>query len=157
MRASEGDRSGGALIEALLLGVATGMRSTAGFGVLVLRGGRVSARPLPGPFGTRLAKPAAALAIASELVLDKLPVAGSRLEPPGLIGRVTFAAGCGALVALDRKARAVPAILVAVGAALVSAKVFHDLRAKADQRVSDVAVALVEDALALGIAARATA
>jgi len=39
---------------------------------------------------------------------------------------------------------------------VASAKVFHDLRALADRRVPDVAVALADDALALGIAAAAT-
>jgi uncharacterized membrane protein len=157
MSASRHGRSGrGGLAAAALLGVATGMRSTAGFGVLILRDGRPGDRALPGPLGARLAKPAAALAIAAELVLDKLPIAGSRLEPAGLVGRISFAAAGGALVARGRGVGPVPAALVAVAAALASAKVFHDLRARADRRVPDVAVALTEDALALRIAALAT-
>jgi uncharacterized membrane protein len=141
---------------AVLLGVATGMRSTAGFGVLILRDGRPGDRALPGPLGARLAKPAAVLAIGSELVLDKLPIAGSRLEPAGLVGRVSFAAIGGALVARGSGFGPLPAALVAAAAAVASAKVFHDLRALADRRVPDVAVALAEDALALRIAALAT-
>jgi hypothetical protein len=144
--------TGSALKSALLLGAATGMRSTAGLGVLVLRGGPPR---LPGPLAARAAKPAAAVAIGAELVLDKLPVTGSRLELPGLAGRVTFAAIGGILVARGSGLGPVPAALAATAAALASAKVFHDLRALADRRLPDPAVAVAEDALALAIASLA--
>jgi uncharacterized membrane protein len=145
--------TGPALGSAVLLGVASGMRSTAGLGILVLRGGsRGRGAELPGPLAAPAAKAAAVVAIGAELVLDKLPVTGSRLEAPGLIGRVTFAAIGGALVARGSDLGALPAALVAAGAALASAKVFHDLRALADRRLPDPAVAVAEDALAIGVA-----
>jgi hypothetical protein len=131
----------GGLGAAALLGVASGMRSTAGLGVLLLRGESRAA-----------VKAAAVVAVGAELVLDKLPVTGSRLEAPGLIGRVTFAAIGGALVARGSGLGAVPAAVVAAGAALASAKAFHDLRALADRRLPDPAVAVAEDTLALGVA-----
>ena len=141
-RRSTARTTGSALGAAALLGVASGMRSTAGLGILVLRGG---SRP-------GAAKAAAVVAVGAELVLDKLPVTGSRLEAPGLIGRVTFAAIGGALVARGTDLAPLPAALVAAGAALASAKVFHDLRALADRRIPDAAVAVAEDTLAIGVA-----
>jgi hypothetical protein len=144
MATSTQDRrtTGAVLGSAALLGVASGMRSTAGLGVLVLRGG---SRP-------GAAKAAAVIAVGTELVLDKLPVTGSRLEAPGLIGRITFAAIGGALVARASDRGFVPAAVVAAAAALASAKVFHDLRALADRRLPDPAVAVAEDTLAIGVA-----
>jgi len=145
--------TGQALASAVLLGVASGMRSTAGLGVLVLLGGdRADAPPLPRPLDARAAKPAAAVAIGAELVVDKLPVTGSRLDPPGLAGRVAFAAIGGALLARGSGLGRAPAAAVAAAAALASAKVFHDLRALADRRLPDAVVAVAEDALALGTA-----
>jgi len=72
------------MIEAMLLGAATGMRSTAGLGAVVLTRGPT----LPSALRGRAAPPVAVLAISSELVIDKLPTTPSRLEPPGLIARV---------------------------------------------------------------------
>ena len=141
--------SASALGAAALLGVATGMRSTAGVGVLVLHGGPQGSSSLPGPFGARAAKPAAVLAMGAELVLDKLPITSSRLDPPGLIGRIAFAAIGGVLVARGSRLGPVPAALVAAAAAVASAKAFHDLRALADRKVPDPVVAVAEDLLAL--------
>ena len=145
--------TGSALRSAVLLGVASGMRSTAGLGVLVVLGtDRSDAPPLPRPLAARVAKPAAIVAVGAELVVDKLPITGSRLDPPGLAGRVAFAAVGGALVARGSGLAPVPAAAIAAAAALASAKVFHDLRALADRRLPDPAIAVVEDALALGTA-----
>ena len=142
---------------AALLGVATGMRSTVGLGVLILRegAGDHSDGGLSGRLASRPAKAAALLAMGAELVLDKLPITGSRLEPAGLIGRVSFAALGGALAARGTGLDPVPAALVAAGSAVVAAKIMHDLRALADRRVPDAPVAVGEDLLSLRIAALA--
>ena len=145
------------LAAAALLGVASGMRSTAGLGVLIVhRGTRGGSADLPAPLQGNVARAAAVVAVGTELVLDKLPITGSRLEPPGLAGRVTFAAIGGVLVARGTGLAPLPAAAVAVTAALLSAKVFHDLRAAADRRLPDPAVAVVEDVLAIGVATLAT-
>ena len=65
---------------------------------------------------------------------------------------MSFAALGGVLVARGSRLGPVPAALVAVAAALASAKAFHDLRALADRRVPDPAVAVAEDLLSLEIA-----
>jgi len=136
------------LSRAILVGAASGMRTTAGLGVLIL------ARPdrVPPVLRHRFARPAAVVAVATELVLDKLPMTGSRLEPPGLIGRVLFAGTAAALLAGGRRERVLSPILVAVGSALITAKVAHDIRARAATHVGDRPLAVIEDALALAVA-----
>ncbi len=160
MRNSAPDRSiAHGLAGAALLGVATGMRSTAGLGMLILCDGRGDdgMSKLPGPLQTRPAKAAAVLAMGAELVLDKLPITGSRLDAPGLIGRVAFAGIGAAIAARGSGVGPVPAAFVAAGSAVVAAKISHDLRARAAQRLPDPAIAPVEDLLSLrlaGLAAR---
>jgi uncharacterized membrane protein len=83
-------------------------------------------------------------------VLDKMPFTGSRLEPAGMAGRVVFAGVAGALVARDRSRSVVPAAVVAIAAAALTAKVAHDLRARLAEHVPDRAVAIMEDLAALG-------
>jgi len=135
------------LLPSALLGVASGMRSTAGLaGVIVT----TDAERLPALCRHRLARPAAFVAVGVELVLDKMPFTGSRLEPAGMAGRVLFAGLAAALVARDRSA--VQACAVAVAAAVLSAKLAHDLRARLAERLPDRAVAVAEDLAALGTA-----
>ena len=134
------------------LGVASGMRSTVALAAVIARG----SPNLPGPLRHRLAVPAAGVAVAVELVLDKLPTTPSRLDPVGLIGRAGFAAGAAALHARGAHRRAATDAAVAAVTALITAKVAHDVRAAAGRRVPDLVAAVVEDGLALGIAALAS-
>jgi len=149
-----GGSSGHLLGRGALLGVASGMRSTVGLAALV----RGPTRDLPGVLAHRLARPAAGVAVGAELVLDKMPFTGSRLDPEGIAGRLVFA-GLGAAL-LARRAQAGAAkgasvVLLAVACSALSAKVAHDLRAKCAETVPDAAVAIGEDLLALGVAALA--
>ncbi len=130
-----------------LVGVASGMRSTVGLAAVIARG---DAETLPAVLCHRLAAPAAGVAVVVELVLDKMPFTGSRLEPAGMAGRVVFAGVAGALVARDRSRSVVPAAVVAIAAAALTAKVAHDLRARLAEHVPDRAVAIMEDLAALG-------
>ena len=116
----------GCLLPSALLGAASGMRSTVGLAAVIAQG----EPELPALLRHRLAKPAAGVAVAAELVLDKMPFTGSRLEPAGMAGRLMFA-----------------------GAAAVTAKLSHDARAHLAKRVPDLAVAVGEDLLALTVAA----
>src|SRR3954447_7906039 len=139
------------LRDAVLAGAATGLRSTAGLAALT----HARAPGLPPPLTHRRAPALAMLGVAVELVLDKLPSTPSRLDPRGLAFRAAFAGAAGTV--LKRGAgRPVPgAALVAAAAALASAKVGHDIRVAVAARVGDLAVAMAEDALALGLAAAA--
>jgi uncharacterized membrane protein len=92
-------------------------------------------------------------AAAGELVVDKLPNTPSRLEPPGLIGRLVLGALAAGLFARTRKAPWLPAAAIGASTAAVAAKVGHDVRARLDQHAPDTAIAVAEDAVALGLAA----
>ena len=121
------------------------MRSTVGLAAVIATG---DADALPRVLRHRFAVPAAGVAVVVELVLDKMPFTGSRLEPAGLAGRIVFAGVAGALLARDRSVG--PSVAVAVAASVVTAKLAHDLRACAAEHVPDRAVAVVEDLAALG-------
>jgi uncharacterized membrane protein len=134
---------------AAALGAATGLRSTVALAALILRRNE----GLPTALRHPAARPAAALADVGELVIDKLPTTPSRLEPPGLAGRVVSASLAAAVLARTGRQRRIPAMAVASAAALAAAKVCHDARAALARHLPDPAVAVVEDALAIWLAA----
>jgi uncharacterized membrane protein len=72
-----------------------------------------------------------------------------------LIGRIALASVAGAVIAHAADRRLAPAIAVAAVAAVVSARVGHDLRARVSTRIPPLAAALGEDVVALGLAALA--
>lgn len=144
--------SASSLAASTLIGAASGMRSTVALGTLIVRS---RGDELPLPLRLPLAKRAATSAVMSEFALDKLPFTGSRLEAGGLAGRVVFAAATAALVARRDDEPLLPATVAAVLAALVAAKVAHDLREQAAQRYPAAAVAVAEDAASLAVAALA--
>jgi uncharacterized membrane protein len=136
------------ILRAAFIGVASGMRSTVGLAAVVL----TRDHPLPAPLRRRLTSRAVGLSVVGELVADKLPSAHSRLEPPGLIARVA-SAGLAAALASDREGAGVATdVVVAAIAALVSARVAHDLRVRAAERWGATRAAVAEDAVALTIA-----
>ena len=140
------------LARAAGLGAATGLRSSVGLASLVARRDDRSLGVLSRP----AAAPIAVLALGAELVMDKLPMTGSRLEPPALAGRMVFAAFAAAVLARSESRPPVAAAVLASAIAVVAAKEGHDARAARARRVPDVAVALAEDGVALGLAALAT-
>jgi uncharacterized membrane protein len=133
---------------AAVLGAATGLRSTVALAALIAR----RSDGLPAAFGHPAARTAAVVADAGELVADKLPTTPSRLSPRGLGGRVIFASLAAVVLARSRHQSPVPAVLVAAASALGAAKIGHDTRSALGLRFPDLAVALVEDGLAIGLA-----
>jgi uncharacterized membrane protein len=91
-------------------------------------------------------------AAAGELVVDKLPTTPSRLEPPGFIGRLVLGALAAGLCAQTHRARWLPIAALGAASAGVAAKVGHDVRAQLAQHLPDPAIAVAEDAVALGLA-----
>lgn len=143
----------GVLGRSALLGAATGLRSTIALGALSVRHS-----PGLGPVLVHRAAPAlGALAVGAELVLDKLPMTGSRLEPVGIVFRVLFAGTAAAALARAHDESPVLPIAVAATAAVAAAKIGHDLRAAAADRLPDPVIAVVEDAVAIALATAATA
>jgi uncharacterized membrane protein len=88
----------------------------------------------------------------AKLVIDKLPATPSRLEPPGLAGRVVSASLAGAVLARSGRQRPLLAMAIASAAAVAAAKVGHDARAALARHLPDPVVAVAEDALAIGLA-----
>lgn len=132
--------------QAFLIGVSAGMRCFLAPAFIV------SKHPSCGP-GTKIA--AAALAVG-ELAADKTPYIGSRLDAAPLAGRVIAGAICGAVVARKNESR--PAVGLAIGgiAAFASAHLFYNLRRSVTgSGIPDLAFALAEDAVTVGIASNA--
>jgi uncharacterized membrane protein len=140
------------LLRAALAGAATGLRSTVGTAALINAGAPGLAEALT----RRQPKAAARLAVAVELVFDKLPSTPSRLARRGLTARIVYASIAGAVVARSANQSALPAVLVASTAAVVSAKVGHDVRVAASERFPPLLVAGAEDGIALSLAAAST-
>ena len=91
-------------------------------------------------------------AAAGELVADKLPNTPSRLEPTGIAGRLVLGGLAASLYAQTRQTPWMPAAAIGAASAIVAAKIGHDVRAQLAQHVPDPAVAVVEDAIAFGLA-----
>jgi uncharacterized membrane protein len=138
-----------AVVGSVLLGAATGLRGQIGVAAVVAR----ADASLPPVFRQPWTRRILVVAAAGELVVDKLPNTPSRLEPPGFIGRLVMGALAAGLFAKTRKAPWLPAAAIGASTAAVAAKVGHDIRAQLDQHVPDPAVAVAEDAVALGLAA----
>ncbi|WP_435738492.1 hypothetical protein V5D56_07880 [Cellulosimicrobium sp. PMB13] len=104
------------VVRSLALGVAAGSRSSLGVAGPVL-----AARP-DGASGTGpVARGAAVLAVAGEVVGDKLPSAPSRLAPPGPAFRMASGALGGARLARVRGGSGAPVVVAAVAGALGAA------------------------------------
>ncbi len=125
-----------------LLGVATGCRSSLGLAAPALTSGAPAA-----------ARALAVVPVVGELVADKAPGTPARTSAQGLPARfVAAAAGASALSAREGANAVVPAVAAAAGAAGGS---WGGLawRRWAGQRVPDWQAALVEDGVALALAA----
>ena len=139
----------GVVVRSVLLGAASGLRSQLGLATVVAR----SDPSLPPVFGKPWTRRLLVAAAAGELVVDKLPTTPSRLAPPGFVGRLALGALAAGLFAQTRQAPWLPAAAIGASSAAIAAKVGHDLRARVAHYAPDPAVAVVEDALALGLAA----
>jgi uncharacterized membrane protein len=160
--------AGWTVARAALLGLATGGRTTAPLAALAWSPPRVGPAPLPaslrvltGPGGRMLAS----LALAGELTGDKLPQTPSRLEVPGLAGRLVFGAAGGLGLAMHRTGRsareAVSTVegVAAMASGLTSAAAGAFLGSawrRSAPYASDLPAALLEDAAVVTLALVAT-
>ncbi len=88
-----------------------------------------------------------------ELVADKLPKSPNRTAPPGLIARIILGALCGAaLAASGAQSMAVGAVLGTVGG-ITGAFGGYQARTRLVKalKVPDFVIAILEDALAIGV------
>jgi uncharacterized membrane protein len=137
-----------AVVGSVFLGAASGARAQLGVATVVARSDPSLPRMFRQPWTRRLLVAAA----AGELVVDKLPATPSRLAPPGIAARLVMGALAAGLFAQTRQASWLPAAAIGASSAAVSAKLGHDVRARLADHAPHPAVAVVEDALALGLA-----
>lgn len=135
-----------------LIGVATGLRSQIGVATIVVA---TPASALPGPLRHRAARPVVAALALGEIVVDKIPSIPDRTEPPALAARL----GLGALSAwlLGSGSGRSAVLRVATGAAAAAAGAFGGRAARGAlaRRLSPIPAALIEDAVAVGLAVTA--
>lgn len=139
------------LPRAVLLGLATGGRSTAGLTALALTNPSST-----GALANRWTRRLAGTAAAGELVGDKLPQTPSRLRPEGLVPRLVLGTAAGAI--LTRREGAGPGRAAVAGAlgllgAAAGSRLGASWRQQASRRFgNDLPGALLEDALWLVVA-----
>jgi uncharacterized membrane protein len=104
---------------------------------------------------SRPALPVLCLAAAGELVIDKLPMTPSRLEPGPLFGRIVGGGVTGAIIGRGWGGSPVTGGVAGAVSALASSWVFGKGRAWVGSVTSlpDPIVAIGEDILAIGVAA----
>jgi|KBSSwiStaDraftv2_1062776.scaffolds.fasta_scaffold686205_2 uncharacterized membrane protein len=137
------------IVASMLLGAASGLRSQLGVATVVARADSSLPQILRRPLTRRLLMVAA----AGELIADKLPATPSRLAPPGIASRLLLGALAAGLFAETQRAPWRPAAAIGATSAALAAKLGHDLRARLARHAPDPAVAVVEDAVAVGLAA----
>jgi uncharacterized membrane protein len=123
----------------VVLGALSGMRSMAGLATLAL--------PRPG-----LARPVLALAAAGEMIADKTPMVGDRIDALPLAGRAIMGATAGTLIAREQHQNALFGAILGAAAALVAAHLAYHGRKRLP--VSSIAGGLLEDSLVIAIASR---
>jgi uncharacterized membrane protein len=133
-------------VRAAMLGWATGGRNATGPAALALTAPDV--RP-----GVRAVS---AVAAAGELVVDKLPATGDRVEPVPLAARVLTGAVVAAVLAGREGRRRPPAALLGATAAAVGSVAGWAWRTRTAPAVPPWSGAVAEDAVVLTLAALAT-
>jgi uncharacterized membrane protein len=136
------------LSSSFLVGSASGLRSQMGLAAVVLRSDKDG---LPSWMRTSAAARLVTVAAGAELVVDKTSWAHDRLRPGPLTARLVLGGLAAGLLAHAHKGPVVPAAALGSAAALLAAKVGHDLRARAAQKLPDPVVAVAEDGVAIAL------
>ena len=131
--------SEGTLSKIVALGALTGMRSTAGLATLAAAHGGAK-------------KPVMALAAAGEMILDKTPFVGDRIDPLPLAGRTIMGASVGVMIAREQDENALLGGVLGAATALFVAHLAYHVRRRLP--FSSVASGLLEDTLVVAIASR---
>jgi uncharacterized membrane protein len=148
-------------VHAALAGAASGSRSLTGLAALILATPGDAKRQPDRTLGRPWVKAVAGLAATAEISADKLPIAPSRLNPPGLASRLAGAAAAGAIIARrtpgdDSPAQLAGCVAASVGAAVATAWLGTRWRAWAASRFGhDWIGAVMEDATAVTLATAA--
>jgi uncharacterized membrane protein len=92
-----------------------------------------------------------ALAIG-ELIADKLPMIPKRTAPAPLAARIITGALCGACLSAAGAKSLLPGMLLGGIGAVIGAFLGYNIRQRLDLHVKDIAVAVCEDLIAVGVA-----
>jgi hypothetical protein len=141
------------LSASVLVGAATGLRSQLGVAAVVLRADQDR---LPAFLRTRAAARSVIAAAGGEILADKSARAIDRLRPVPLAMRFALGGVAGGLLAHAERRPVAPSVAIASAAAVLAAKVGHDLRARAARTVPDRVVAVAEDGVAIALAVAGT-
>lgn len=128
------------LTDTLALGALTGMRSMAGPLTLALRHGGALTRGLM------------AMA-AGEMIADKTPYVGNRIDPLPLGGRAAMGAAVGLLIAREARENMLVGAMIGAAAAVAAAHLAYRLRKALP--LSAVVGGILEDAVVMGAINRA--
>lgn len=141
-------------LRSVLIGLATGGRSSLGIATLALTAPDTGSR-----WTSRPAKVAAVLAAAGELTVDKLPQTPSRLDPRGQVFRAVAGAAAGAILAQregNGRSRTVLAGVLSAAGAWAGAQAGAHWRGLAASKIGpDWPGAIAEDALSVALARQA--
>lgn len=121
------------------LGALTGMRSMAGLAVLASS-------------SDGLARPITALAATGEMIADKTPFVGNRIDALPLTGRILIGALVGALIARENDQNALLGGMLGSASALVAAHLAYQARKRLP--ASSLTGGLLEDGLVVAIGSR---
>jgi uncharacterized membrane protein len=148
------------LIDAALIGAATGGRTSAGLAALAWSapaGADDIAAPKPLAFFQKwFSKPLQTAGLIGELVVDKLPATGSRLERGPFIGRIATGSTAASALAQRQGEPVWPAAAVGALGAAAGSVVGAKWRALAARRgIPDLGPAIIEDIVTLALAAYA--
>lgn len=141
---------------AIGMGAIAGMRPMMTLAILAFSIRRGWIRPGHSPYANILSASGAKRIVEfaiSELVADKLPFTRSRLDALPLVWRTAAGAICGATIQGTVKKSVIEGAVLGALGALAGAVTGYYFRKRLDRDMPDVAVALLEDALALGAGA----
>ncbi len=145
-------------IQAARLGVVAGMRSMAAVNVLSDYLNKVDPSEIENTPLVLLKSPAAntalRMAMAGEMLADKLPFIAARISPPPLLWRVLWGAVLGAALSMDkRRVNPLPAALVGGTAALLATYAVYHLRKQAGEHlhIPDLLLGAAEDAAVIAL------
>jgi uncharacterized membrane protein len=124
------------LTDTVALGALSGMRSMAGALVLGRRRGGAMQQ-------------AAMAMAAAEMLADKTPLVGDRIDPLPLTGRAVMGALVGGLLARQDRASVFAGAMIGAASAVIAAHAAYRLRTRLP--LSNIAGGLLEDAVVLGI------
>lgn len=125
--------------ETVALGAITGMRSMSGLAVLAMRARKQNA----------LTRSIPALA-AGEMIADKLPFMGDRIDPLPLAGRAVMGALVGGLLAREDEGNLILGGLIGAATAVIIAHLAYRVRLMASDRLG-AAAGFIEDGVVVGI------